>query len=537
MMKMTGNDSSDDVLLKHWLATRSEAAFRALVGRYAGLVHMAAMRSCGDASLAAEVSQNTFIALAEKAGALASRKSLAGWLHLTAVMQAKNLHRKQMRDTRKVERFRQQMNPPAPEQATIDWGRLSPLLDEALATLPAKDREALLLRFYRSLSIQAVAATLGIAHAAAQKRVNRATERLRRIFERKGVQTSGSLGAVMAAGFRTDAQAAQVLIDTLAHKAIAASAAGTTAALTTTTIIILMKKKATIAAGTLLLLTGVTTAVFLREREKTATAANSASITARDPESRQTAGEAENSRSSISRKRQPLENPGLMAKYGATRTALSRKISRDLTGILESQVKDSEGFLADIKGDDSRISHVGVKFAIGKDLTINLNLSAAQLEAAKLPYLDHAMLSLARSKAIIESLKEDPSVLMEYLLASDASARGTGNSSELATIQKRINDTLAGSDEVGQSIGEMGIVTIPSGPFANPRFVTAFKPLLEPNQVEQLDARLEKVASQIPGPPKAVELDKMHLAVSSMAKMLNSMDKMMEGFDKPDETK
>ena len=249
-MKMTEITQSDDALLKHWLATRSEAAFRALVGRYAGLVHMAAMRTCGDASLADEASQNTFITLAEKAGTLASRKSLAGWLHLTAVMQAKNLHRKQLRDSRKIERFHLQMDPPTPEQAAIDWGRLSPLLDEALSTLPAKDREALLLRFYRSLSIQDVAATLGIAHAAAQKRVNRATERLRRIFERKGVRTSGSLGAVMAAGFRTDAQAAPALIDTLTSKALAASAAGTTATLTTTTIILMTKTTTTAITDT-----------------------------------------------------------------------------------------------------------------------------------------------------------------------------------------------------------------------------------------------------------------------------------------------
>jgi RNA polymerase sigma factor (sigma-70 family) len=255
-MKMTEINQSDDALLKHWLATRSEAAFRALVARYAGLVHMAAMRTCGDASIAAEASQNTFITLAAKAGTLASRKSLAGWLHLTAVMQAKNLHRKQLRETRKIERLQLQMDDPTPDQAAMDWGRLSPLLDEALSTLPAKDRDALLLRFYRSLSIQEVAATLGIAHAAAQKRVNRATERLRRIFERKGVRTSGALSAVMAAGFRTDAQAAPALIDTLTHKALAASAAGTTATLTTTTIILMTKTTTTAITAAILLLGG-----------------------------------------------------------------------------------------------------------------------------------------------------------------------------------------------------------------------------------------------------------------------------------------
>lgn len=76
-------------------------AFHALVSRYVGLVHTTARRTCGDESMAAEVSQLTFITLARKARSLASCGSLGGWLHCTAMMHAKNLRCQNQRENRK----------------------------------------------------------------------------------------------------------------------------------------------------------------------------------------------------------------------------------------------------------------------------------------------------------------------------------------------------------------------------------------------------------------------------------------------------
>jgi hypothetical protein len=92
---------SDSELLADWLGRQREPAFQALVARYAGLVHGTAKRTCGDDSMAAEASQLTFITLAQKAKSLTSCASLGGWLHTTALMQAKNLIRKSQRENRK----------------------------------------------------------------------------------------------------------------------------------------------------------------------------------------------------------------------------------------------------------------------------------------------------------------------------------------------------------------------------------------------------------------------------------------------------
>jgi RNA polymerase sigma factor (sigma-70 family) len=139
---------SDPELLADWLIRQREPAFHALVARYAGLVHSTARRTCGDDSLAAEASQLTFIALAQKAKALTSCASLGGWLHLTAMLQAKNLRRKSQRESRKLQLLQTAMDTESHSHPGDAWQEMQPILDDALAALSDKDREAILLRFY-----------------------------------------------------------------------------------------------------------------------------------------------------------------------------------------------------------------------------------------------------------------------------------------------------------------------------------------------------------------------------------------------------
>lgn len=217
---------SDPELLSQWLGQQREVAFHALVERYASLVHATARRTCGDETMATEASQLAFITLARKARSLTTCASLGGWLHATAMMHAKNLLRKSQREERKRQLMQDAMETGHPHTAQTVWKEMQPVLDEALEALSEKDREALLLRFYRSLSIREIATTLGIATDAAQKRVDRATGRLRGKLARRGIQAGGSLGAAMLAGFATDAQAASVLVPVLTAKSLAAGAAG-----------------------------------------------------------------------------------------------------------------------------------------------------------------------------------------------------------------------------------------------------------------------------------------------------------------------
>src|SRR2546422_710216 len=89
--------SADCELVTAYAARGSENAFRALVTRHVNLVYATAFRQVGDATLAEEITQNVFIALARKAPRLAGIQTLAGWLLRTAVLEAKARIRPELR--------------------------------------------------------------------------------------------------------------------------------------------------------------------------------------------------------------------------------------------------------------------------------------------------------------------------------------------------------------------------------------------------------------------------------------------------------
>jgi uncharacterized protein (TIGR03435 family) len=73
------------------------------------------------------------------------------------------------------------------------WNQLSPLLDEALSRLGRKDRDAVMLRFFKGRNVREMAAALEISEAAAQRRVLRAMEKLRKFFTKRGVSSTTTI--------------------------------------------------------------------------------------------------------------------------------------------------------------------------------------------------------------------------------------------------------------------------------------------------------------------------------------------------------
>jgi DNA-directed RNA polymerase specialized sigma24 family protein len=81
----------DDLeLLREYAEHQSEPAFATLVSRHINLVYSAAMRQVGDAHLAEEITQATFILLARKSASLGSKIILPGWLYRTACYAARD---------------------------------------------------------------------------------------------------------------------------------------------------------------------------------------------------------------------------------------------------------------------------------------------------------------------------------------------------------------------------------------------------------------------------------------------------------------
>src|SRR5580693_5738691 len=95
--------TTDDMeLVREYARHGSEEVFATLVSRHVNLVYSVAMRQLGDAHLAEEVTQATFIILARKAETLGPDTILSAWLCRTAQYAAadarKSLHRRQNRE-------------------------------------------------------------------------------------------------------------------------------------------------------------------------------------------------------------------------------------------------------------------------------------------------------------------------------------------------------------------------------------------------------------------------------------------------------
>jgi RNA polymerase sigma factor (sigma-70 family) len=179
-------DVSDMELLRDYDRQGSETAFAGLVQRHSNLVYSVAFRHVGIAAQAEEITQAVFVILARKAAGLRPDTILEGWLHETTRLTALSFLRgERRRQFREQEAYMQSTLQESAEASA--WNQLAPLLDEAVSRLGKKDRDAVMLRFFRDKSVCEVAAALRVSEAAAQRRVLRAVEKLRRFFTRRGV--------------------------------------------------------------------------------------------------------------------------------------------------------------------------------------------------------------------------------------------------------------------------------------------------------------------------------------------------------------
>jgi RNA polymerase sigma factor (sigma-70 family) len=155
-------------------------AFTTLVARYLNLVHAAATRQCP--AHADDITQAVFLLLSQKAPTLRNRPSLAGWLFQTTQLCAKNARRADRR--RQLHEREAAMHPPQNPTPTDppEPIHLLPLLDDAIASLPAADRELLILRHLQNQNLSDIAAHFHLTVPAATKRIQRAVNKLRAWF-------------------------------------------------------------------------------------------------------------------------------------------------------------------------------------------------------------------------------------------------------------------------------------------------------------------------------------------------------------------
>jgi RNA polymerase sigma factor (sigma-70 family) len=252
------NSRTDKELLRDYSEGGSEAAFAELVRRHVDFVFSAALRLVRDAHLAQDVSQKVFLALAQNAGQLLHHAVLSGWLHRTTHHLSANTVRADVR-RRVREQEAATMNELFAAESEGTWEAVAPYLDAALTELSEPDRNAVLLRYFERKSAREMAQTLGISGEAAQKRVNRAVDRLREFFSKRGIAV-GANGLIVLITANAVQSAPAGLAATISTAVFAAASLHASATIATTKMITMNTFQKTIIAS--LLVAAIGTGIY-----------------------------------------------------------------------------------------------------------------------------------------------------------------------------------------------------------------------------------------------------------------------------------
>jgi RNA polymerase sigma factor (sigma-70 family) len=211
-------------LLRRYQQHGDEDAFQELVCVELDLVYSTALRLLGDPELAKDVSQVVFTDLAKKAAALSASASLSGWLYQHTGFVAGKVRRgetrRRWREEKAVRLDDQRESPPLATEELV------PFLDAAPRRLRPKDRDALVLRFFRGQTLNQVGQSLGISENAARMRVDRALSRLRNVLAKRGLTSSA---ATLAAALATLTSPAPTGMASVVTTSALAAKASTTA--------------------------------------------------------------------------------------------------------------------------------------------------------------------------------------------------------------------------------------------------------------------------------------------------------------------
>ncbi|MES2440434.1 MAG: sigma-70 family RNA polymerase sigma factor [Verrucomicrobiota bacterium] len=185
--------ATDAELLARFGSTGDDAAFSEIVRRHLPLVLAVTRRRLGNSGLAEDAAQQVFIALSKRLRKRGEIPCLAAWLQKAAVFEASNLARKESRHRRRAEHAKDLWtgNASAPDDTR---------LDQALASLPDRDRQILLLHHFEKLPFASVGSRLGITEAAAQRRGHRALEKLAKILRPQAADHDAGYCALWLAG-------------------------------------------------------------------------------------------------------------------------------------------------------------------------------------------------------------------------------------------------------------------------------------------------------------------------------------------------
>jgi RNA polymerase sigma factor (sigma-70 family) len=180
--------------LSEYVRTGSADAFRQIVEAHIDSVYSQCLRRLHNVAQAEDATQVVFATLAQKAARLPAGVVLEGWLFTTTRFCCAHAQRSAVRRAA-AEKKAATMKNEATESSASNHAasaEIEELLDDAIAHLGDRDRNAVLLRFFGGKSVREVGDVLGVSEDAAKQRILRAVEKLRAYFKSKGVTTESA---------------------------------------------------------------------------------------------------------------------------------------------------------------------------------------------------------------------------------------------------------------------------------------------------------------------------------------------------------
>ncbi|HVW36720.1 MAG TPA: sigma-70 family RNA polymerase sigma factor [Pirellulales bacterium] len=159
--------------------------WQAELARHDRWLRTIAIARLGEPQAVDEVMQEVALAAVRQSAPLADADKVAPWLYRLTVTQALLYRRRMGRRRKLTEGYAERVRPTEGESRTADplaWllaDERRKLVRTALAKLPRRDAEILLLKYTEDWSYHDIAARLGIGHSAVEARLHRARRRLR----------------------------------------------------------------------------------------------------------------------------------------------------------------------------------------------------------------------------------------------------------------------------------------------------------------------------------------------------------------------
>jgi RNA polymerase sigma factor (sigma-70 family) len=226
VLSRDGGGLTDGQLLACFLERGDPAAFEGLLRRHGPMVLGVCRRILGDGHDADDAFQAAFLVFVRKAGTIAPRDAVGGWLYGVAYRTALEARTKRRR--RQAKEKQVGAMPDAAVEPDETWQELKPLLDKELNRLPEKFRVPVVLCDLEGLPRRQVARQLGVPEGTLSSRLHTARRALAQRLSRYGLCLSAGALATAVTRRASAAVPPPLMVSTVrvvSGQAVAAAAA------------------------------------------------------------------------------------------------------------------------------------------------------------------------------------------------------------------------------------------------------------------------------------------------------------------------